>query len=386
MAVKIKKQRIYESLVEDIRLQINTGVLRADNYLLPEYELAKKYQMSSHAVRLGLSRLEDEGLIRRYQGRGTVVLSRQDEEESTPTNQNIAVIFQGRVRDPSTAEELDNLQQAFQSQGYGTTLYVADRDKQKEAKIVQRLAAEGVPGLVLYSAHPSNSYAHLQAAIDSGMKIVVFDHDFPDLACNFVGIDDQLASYEATEHLIRHGCREMILVNSQRNWTTHVLRERGFEQAMEKLASGLARRVIRLPDCQTFEELGECLRQELTPMLAELQKPVGIVAWWDEVALHAMKVMADAGWSVPRDAKVVGFSNDLSGALADVPLTTMEIPREQIARLAAASLVHQMRDPTLRPQRIRLKARMILRQSCGTYRPAGVDEAVEESILSPVST
>ena len=121
-------------------------------------------------------------------------------------------------------------------------------------------------------------------------------------------------------------------------------------------------------------------------MLAELQKPVGIVAWWDEVALHAMKVMADAGWSVPRDAKVVGFSNDLSGALADVPLTTMEIPREQIARLAAASLVHQMRDPTLRPQRIRLKARMILRQSCGTYRPAGVDEAVEESILSPVST
>ena len=99
MAVKIKKQRIYESLVEDIRLQINTGVLRADNYLLPEYELAKKYQMSSHAVRLGLSRLEDEGLIRRYQGRGTVVLSRQDEEESTPTNQNIAVIFQGRGSD-----------------------------------------------------------------------------------------------------------------------------------------------------------------------------------------------------------------------------------------------------------------------------------------------
>ncbi|MCC7350332.1 MAG: GntR family transcriptional regulator [Phycisphaerales bacterium] len=385
MAVQIKKHRIYESLVEDIRLQINNGVLRADNYLLPEYELARKYQMSSHAVRQGLARLEEEGLIRRYQGRGTVVLSRQDEPEVAPTHQNVAVIFQGRVRDPSTAEDLDNLQQAFQVQGYGTTLYVADRDPHKEAKIVHRLAAEGVPGLVLYSVHPSNSHAHLQSAIDSGMKIVVFDHDFPDLACNFVGIDDQLASYEATEHLIRHGCREMILINSQRNWTTHVLRERGFSQAMEKWAGDSAGRVIRLPDCPTTDELGECLRRELTPILAGLQKPVGIVAWWDEVALRAMKVLKEAGWSVPRDAKVVGFANDLSGAMAEVPLTTMEIPRDQIARLAAASLVHQMRDPSLRPQRIRLKARMILRESCGTYRPAIADEMAEPSVLSPLS-
>lgn len=385
MGVQIKKQRIYEGLVEDIRLQINTGILRADNYLLPEYELAKKYQMSSHAVRQGLARLESEGLIRRYQGRGTVVLSRQDEPGSPERNQNVAVIFQGRVRDPSTAEELDGLQQAFQSQGYGTTLYVADRDRNKEQKIVQRLAAEGVPGLVLYSTHPSDSYAHLQAALDTGMKIVVFDHDFPDLACNFVGIDDQLAAYEATEHLIRHGCREMILINSQRDWTTHILRERGFEQAMEKWSERLSRRVIRLPDCSTADELGECLDRELSAVLSGLQKPVGIVAWWDEVALRAMKVLKEAGWSVPQDAKVIGFANDLSGALAEVPLTTMEIPRQEIARLAGAMLVHQMRDPALRPQRIRLKARMILRESCGTYRPLlAAGEAAENSFLNPV--
>lgn len=385
MAVQIKKQRIYEGLVQDIRLQIHNGILRADNYLLPEYELAKKYQMSSHAVRQGLARLESEGLIRRYQGRGTVVLPRQDDHEAPVQNKNVAVVFQGRVRDPSTAEELDGLQQAFQSHGYGTTLYVADRDRQKEAKIVQRLAAEGVPGLVLYSAHPSGSYAHLQAALDSGMKILVFDHDFPDLACNFIGIDDQLAAYEATEHLIRHGCREMILINSQRDWTTHVLRERGFEQAMEKWAGGLAGQVVRLPDCSTADELGECLKRELSPILASLQKPVGIVAWWDEVALRAMKVLKEAGWSVPRDAKVIGFANDLSGALAEVPLTTMEIPRQEITRLAGAMLVHQMRDPALKPQRIRLKARMILRESCGTYRPLlAAGETAEESFLSPV--
>lgn len=384
MGVQVKKQRIYEGLVEDIRRQIHHGVLRADNYLLPEYELAKKYQVSSHAVRQGLARLEAEGLIRRYQGRGTVVLHRQVEPEQDTRTKNVAVVFQGRVRDASTAEELDGLQQAFQSQGYGTTLYVADRDPQKEAKIVHRLAAEGVPGLVLYSAHPSDSYAHLRAALDSGMKIVVFDHDFPELGCNFVGIDDRLASYEATEHLARLGCREVILINSQRNWTTHVLREQGFEQAMEKWP-GVARRVVRLPDCPTHEALGEQLERELLPILGQVQKPLGIVAWWDEVALRAMRVLKEAGWSVPQEAKVVGFANDLSGQLAEVPLTTMEIPRQEITRLTGAMLVQQMRDPGLRPHRVRLKARMIIRESCGTYTANPAIAAADESALSPVS-
>lgn len=385
MPVQVKKQRVYEGLVEDIRLQICNGTLRADSYLLPENELARKYRMSSYAVRQGLARLEAEGLIRRFQGRGTVALSRKDDAEPRHQNKNVAVIFQGRVRDSSTAEELDGLQQAFQSQGYGTTLYVADRDPQKEVAIVQRLAAEGVAGLVLYSTHPSGSYAHLQAALDTGMKIVVFDHDFPDLACNFVGINDQLAAFEATEHLLRLGCGDMILINSQRDWTTHVLREKGFEQAMKKRAGGMSGRVIRLPDRPTTEQLGQCLDGELTPMLKRCQKPLGIVAWWDEVALRAIEVLKKAGWSVPGDARVIGFANDLSGALAEVPLTTMEIPRQEITRLAGAMLVHQMRDPLLQPHRVRLKARMIIRESCGTYQPlAAVGEALEQPSLTPV--
>jgi len=371
-----RKQRVHDDMVQDIRRQIEGGMLTADNYLLPERELAKKYQVSSRAVREGLAKLEVEGLIRRHQGRGTVVLAREvvtAVSQPISAAKNIAVIFQGRVRDTSTAEEFDCLQQAFQNEGYGTALYVADGDPEKETRIVQRLVSEGVPGMVLYSSHPRTSYSHLKAAEDAGMKVVVFDHDFPELNCNFVGIDDQLAAYEATEHLIRLGCRELLFINSERDWTTHILRERGFDQAAAKCGGHLPKRVIRLPNCETPAQLGSRLRDELAANLGSMQRPLGIVVWWDEMALSAISCLRDAGWSVPSDAAVIGFANDLSGEVADIPLTTMAIPREEIARLAAATLVSQMRDSSRPSQRIRLKARLIIRESCGTYRNRGED-------------
>jgi DNA-binding LacI/PurR family transcriptional regulator len=375
MAERVRKRRVHDDLVEDIRRQIHEGVLRADGYLLPERELATKYGVSSRAVREGLARLEAEGLLGRHQGRGTVVLRPEPKAEAAPPPavKNVAVIFQGRVRDTSTAEDFDGLQQAFQREGYGTTLYVADGSPEKETEIVERLVAEGVPGLVLYSAHPSSSYAHLQAARRAGMKIVVYDHDFPELDCNFVGIDDHLAAYDATKHLIRLGCRELVLINSERDWTTHVLRERGFEEAAADWGRGLPRRVIHIPPCETTAQLVERLREGLSPIMASAQRPLGVVAWWDEMALRAMECLRDAGWSIPDDAAVVGFANDQSGELADVPLTSMAIPREEIARLAASALVSQLRDPARQPQRIRLQSRMVIRESCGTYRRRGAE-------------
>lgn len=300
-----------------------------------------------------------------------MVLHNDGKTESSK-QRNVAVIFQGRVRDTSTAEDFDGLQQAFQREGYGTMLYVADGMPEKESQIIHQLASEGVPGVVLYSSHPVGSDAHLQHALQAGMKVVVYDHDFPKLDCNFVGIDDHLAAYEATEHLVRLGCGELLLINSERDWTTHTLRQQGFVEAARKW--NVAQRVVQIPNCGDPARFDEYIRAGLAPLRQGARRQVGILAWWDEVALRAIRCLRDMGLSVPADAKVVGFANDRSGALAEIPLTTMEIPREEIARLAATALVNQMRDPTRPAQRIRLKARMIIRQSCGTYaNAAGAD-------------
>lgn len=368
MSELARKSRVYDDMVADLRQQILGGLLLPDHYLPPERELAVKYEISSRGVREGVSLLEAEGLIRRHQGKGTVVLSRKS-AVGLPQSGNVAVIFQGRVRDVSTAEDFDGMQQALQREGFGTTLYVADGNPDKEVEIVQQLIRDNVPGLVLYSAHASSSFAHLQAARDAGMKIVTFDHDFPGLDCNFIGIDDRTAAYDATHHLIRLGCRQLILINSERDWTTHVLREQGFNEAADDWARGLRRDVIRLPATTDFAHRDAILQQQLLAIADRDNAPVGIVGWWDEMAIRAMDMLLRDGWSVPGDVKVIGFANDQTGELAEVPLTTMAIPRAEVALLAASVLISQMRDPSRKSQRVLLPSRMIIRKSCGTYAP-----------------
>lgn len=384
VGIHVKKQRVHDSLVEDIRKQIRDGALRSGHYLLSERELASRYRVSSRAVREGLAHLEAQGLIRRHQGRGTMVLHPEPTSNSSTHRKNVAVIFQGRVRDTSTAEDFDSLQQAFQREGYGTMLYVADYSREKEAQIVQQLAAEGVPGVVLFSAHPMDSFAHLADAQKAGMKVAIYDHDFPDFDCNFVGIDDKLAAYEATEHLIRLGCRELLFIRYDRNWSTVVDREAGFLEAAEKWAPQIPYKVLSLPENLDPSAFQRKLGVELQKHIAgPVQRPLGIVVWWDEIALKAIEHLRDAGWSVPQDARVIGFANDLAGAVAEVPLTTFATPREEVARLAALSLVNQMRDPSRPAQRIRLKARMIIRDSCGTY-PTRLAELEQEIQAAPL--
>jgi len=366
---KSMRKRARDSLVEAVRGQVARGELLPGQAMLSVSELATKYGVSSRAVREGLAHLEAEGLVHGGQGRRTIVVSREPASLDAVASRNIAVVFQGRVRDNTTAEDLDGLQQAIQAEGYGTILYVADGSPEKEAEIVGRLAKEGVPGLVLYSAHPADSFEHLRAAQQAGMKIVVYDHDFPDLDINFAGLDDHLAAREAAEHLIRLGCKELLLINSDRNWTSSRLRQSGFEEAAGMLGSSLPARIVRLPAYQTVAEYDKAIRRALFPVLDTLQRPLGILAWWDEIALRVIELLQQAGWSVPADAKVMGIGNDLGGELAEPRLSTMASPREDISRLAASVLVSQMRDPSRRPQKIRLKARMIIRESCGNYDP-----------------
>lgn len=358
------KKRPRQIMADHLRQQILSGVKQAEEFLLPERQLAEQYGVSSRVVRECLAGLEAEGLVSRQQGRGTQVRPLPGKVKTRQTK-NVAMIILQRMRDSSTIEFFDSLQQVFQRGGYGTTIFVSDNDPEKEVAIVNELVADQVPGIVLFTAHEATSFAHLQAAQEAGVKVALFDHFFPKLPTNFAGIDDQLGAYEATTHLLQMGCEELVFINSAIDWTTHTLRQKGFEEAVEKWRAPVPASVIKLP---LFENMKEQLYELLPRHFPATGRKLGVVSWSDQGALLAIACLQAHGLSVPRDAAVIGFSDDLDSAIAPVPLTTMKIPREEIARLSAYSLLDQMRDPELAPQHVIVRSSLIIRSSCGCYQ------------------
>jgi len=68
---------LYQKLAEELKKQIDNGVLKENEKLLSEIELSKKYSVSRITVRKAMEILVDGGYVTKHQGIGTFVASRK---------------------------------------------------------------------------------------------------------------------------------------------------------------------------------------------------------------------------------------------------------------------------------------------------------------------
>ena len=66
---------VYRQLAEYLKKQITTGVYKPGDVLPSEAEIIRDYNISRTTVRLAFGLISNAGLIRREQGRGTIVVS-----------------------------------------------------------------------------------------------------------------------------------------------------------------------------------------------------------------------------------------------------------------------------------------------------------------------
>jgi LacI family transcriptional regulator len=94
--------------------------------------------------------------------------------------------------------------------------------------------------------------------------------------------------------------------------------------------------------------------------------PTAIICGNDVMAMGALAECASLGIKVPAELSIVGFDNlELAGHL-DPPLTTMEVPAEEMGERAADFLVDRvLGQPT--PGAIKIEPKLIVRRT--TARP-----------------
>lgn len=160
-----------------------------------------------------------------------------------------------------------------------------------------------------------------------------FDMPFPR-----VGVDEGPIGALAATHLLHRGFRTFAFVGS-RDLDYSVKREAGFRRALA--AAG------HTPFC--FHASSEMLHlthsrpwsmdPKVRQWLADLTKPVGILAANDQTAFQLSEVCRDADLRVPEDVSFIGVDNDdLLCELARPSLSSVAVPAEQIGYEAAALL------------------------------------------------
>lgn len=218
-------------------------------------------------------------------------------------------------------------------------------DAAKEALQSSPFSAQLYDGEILHASGLSHDVPI--DMLTGGRPFVLIDSCEDKPTTDQVNFPNEEGARAAVQHLIERGCRSIALVGS--GWrdrtdlayasTAGLLRLRGASGAL--LDAGLkydSSVVFRGYAVKEGIEAGHAIAERMgTPEAFD-----GVFCFNDFAAFGVMRGLADWGFSVPGDLKVIGFDGVSAGAWSTPTLTTIQVDFEQLARLTLDMLVRRI--------------------------------------------
>lgn len=203
------------------------------------------------------------------------------------------------------------------------------------------------------------------------LPLVVVAGDTAQRAVDVVSADNWSGAHALVEHLVvDHGRRRLFHIGGPA--TAPDAKERRL--AMEAVIEASPGTKLTGSFTGLFSVVSG--REGTLAMLAASgELPDALVCANDQMAIGALRTLAERGIRVPDDIAVVGFDDIFPASLCDPPLTTVHQPIRKLAEVACDRLAERINDPTLRPKQELLPTELVLRSSCGC--PPGTEERRE---------
>ena len=259
----------------------------------------------------------------------------------------------------SFAAGVGALQARLSESEYMLHLAISNFNPNLELACVRELAARDVDGLVLVGTrHDERIYGILE---ERGIPFINIWDFVKDDERPCIGFDNYQAAFDITNYVLNAGHTRIAIIaggGPQRSERS-VARLDGCLAAIKARSIDLlAEMIVETP---YLMEAGSAAVRKL---LDSRHPPTAIVCTNDILAVGAMLDCQREGISVPTDVSISGIDNLDIGALTTPGLTTIQIPAQQMGRLAAEYLIEKVegRNPL---KRVKLEYALIVRQSVG---------------------
>jgi LacI family transcriptional regulator len=248
---------------------------------------------------------------------------------------------------PFFAQVAKALSTAIRQKGYSLIVSSSEEDAEWERSEIRQLLGRRLDALVIAStdANPEQ-FERMQRKRE---LFVLIDRNFPGIAANFVGVDDEAAGRIATEHLLDIGCRHVAHIRGRDN-STGMGRFEGYRKALAKRSLPVKDDYVvsrSRVDNNSMEQGAEAMRL----LLRRNPRPDGVFCYNDPLAMGALNAIIEAHLRVPEDIAVIGCGNLLYDDCLRVGLSSIDQRSTQIGELAAEillSLIESKKMPKVR--------------------------------------
>ncbi|MFE7188303.1 LacI family DNA-binding transcriptional regulator [Kitasatospora sp. NPDC057541] len=147
----------------------------------------------------------------------------------------------------------------------------------------------------------------------------------------------------AVEHLAALGHRRLGRLRSTHSAYTFRVRQAAFEETVRALGLDVVELGVSL------NEGHPAAREAAHRLLARPDRPHAVICDDDVVASGVYQAAAERGLRVPGDLSVIGIDNVPVAALLAPPLTTVDLPGEELGRVGVAALAGLLRGEPVAP-------------------------------------
>ncbi len=247
-------------------------------------------------------------------------------------SKTIAVVLP-EVADNFFSLAINGIQSVSEKKGYHVLIYLSHENYSNEKSILSDCCSGRVDGVLMSVSSETTDADHILKLQQQNIPLVFFDREFEGLQVAKVITNDFECGYLSAAHLIDNGCKNPVFLSVSSNLAICNNRANGFKKALHDNKMGNPEKAV--VECNGTKE--EVFLQ-IKKMLAGKNKPDGIVASVERLAMSVYLVCQQINISIPADVKVLVFSTLETAPILNPPLTTISQPAFEIGRTAAELL------------------------------------------------
>lgn len=246
------------------------------------------------------------------------------------------------VTQPFLSSLISGIEITARKSGYNVIIMQSHDSYEEEVSMAKSLYGSRVSGIICSLAMKTNDTSHFDQFVSNNIPLVFVDRVPKDFNTFRVIIDNYAAGFKATKHLIEQGCTRIgHLTVGSKIGNIYTERMRGYKDALLKYNLPVEEELI-----VDLKEITYVEGVKASNKLLNLKnRPDGIFASGDIMAISAIQSAKKKGMRVPEDIAIIGFNNDPISEIVDPNLSTITHPAAKMGQMSAEIILKNIKSP-----------------------------------------
>ncbi|WP_114782957.1 LacI family DNA-binding transcriptional regulator [Botryobacter ruber] len=238
------------------------------------------------------------------------------------------------ISDPFFSSIARRIEEEANSKGYKIVYCSTENNADKTKELLEVYKSRQVDGFII--APPPGIEKEIQALQKSNLPVVLFDRYFPEVATDTVVVENQRSSYNATNHLLHNGYKQIAFITLASEQVQMQDRLQGYKEAMEE--QHLAHYIQKIP----FDLKPKKITKEIQAFLEQHPNIDAVFFATNYLADSGLEAIQNLGLEMPADIGVVVFDDEKLFRLFRPPITAIAQPIKEIAKSIVSLLLDKL--------------------------------------------